>query len=72
MLFERGGEEACGQAGGRAGELLSGFEIGGQARAVVTEGAAGGQATAFVENFRGKFAARHGRHCLALATKRRE
>jgi hypothetical protein len=76
-LFQEGSQGAFGQAsGGGAGELLHGVEVGVQARAGVAEGAAGndfapagGEVADFLEEFRGKFTACHGRYYLVLAAK---
>jgi len=75
-LFQQSGEGTFGEAGGRgAGQSLHGVEIGVQAGAGVAEGAAGddfapagGQVADFLEEFRGKFTACHGRYYLVLAS----
>jgi hypothetical protein len=77
LLFQQGAEGAFGEAGrGGAGELLHGVEIGIQAGAGVAESAAGddfapagSEGADFVEEFGGKFTARHGRYHLVLAAK---
>jgi hypothetical protein len=75
-LLQEGAEGPCRQAGGGAGELLEGVEVGVQGGAGIAEGAAGddfppagGQVTDFLEEFRGKFTACQGRYRLVLGAK---
>jgi hypothetical protein len=80
LLFQEGGEGALGEAGrGGLGHLLQGVEVGIQAGALLTEGAAGddfapagSEVTDFLEELRGNFTARHGRYRLVLAAKGRK
>jgi len=80
LLLQQRSEGARGETGrGGAGQLLHGLKVGVQAGASVAEATAGddfapasGQVTDFLEKFRGKFTARHGRHLLVLVAKRRD